>query len=93
MFTSAEVMQEILHVFLPMGRLLEFDNAMTLLRGNDVQVLPLEQEDVDLVRRLHERLPSLSARDLCHIASCQRRGIREMKTFDRSLHLALYSEG
>ncbi len=93
MFTSAEVLQEILHVYLPVGRLDDLDSAMTLLRVSGIEVLALEKEDVELARHLHERHPGLSARDLCHLASCERRGIRQIKTFDRSLQTAFYEEG
>ena len=50
-----------------------------------VEVWPLEEADVALARQLHEQYPSLQARDLCHLASCRRRGVREIKTFDQAL--------
>ena len=45
----------------------------------------LEEADVALARRLHEQYPALQARDLCHLASCRRRGVKEIKTFDQTL--------
>lgn len=83
--TSAEVIQELAHVFLRVGRRLSFDSAVALIARFEVIVWPLEREDVLLARQLHEQHPDLSARDLCHLASCQRRGIVEMMTFDQSL--------
>ena len=80
--TSAEVMQELAHAYLPTGRLQTFDAALTLMASAAVEVWPLEEADVSLARRLHEQFPVLQARDICHLASCRRRGIREIKTFD-----------
>lgn len=82
LFTSAEVMQELARTYLPVGRLLTFDAATALIARAGVEVWPLEEADVDLARRLHERYPTLQARDLCHVASCRRRGVKQIKTFD-----------
>ena len=83
--TSAEVMQELNHAYLPAGRLQTLDAALTLISRAVVEVWPLEEEDVALARRLHEQNPTLQARDLCHLASCRRRGVSEIKTFDQTL--------
>ena len=83
--TSAEVMQELAHVYLPTGRLQTFDATLDLIANAGVEVWPLEEADVALARQLHEQHPTLQARDLCHLASCRRRGIREIKTFDQAL--------
>ena len=82
--TSAEVMQELAHVYLPTGRLQTFDATLELLASASVEVWPLEEADVALTRQLHEQHPALQARDLCHLASCRRRGVREIKTFDQT---------
>ena len=82
--TSAEVMQELAHVYLPTGRLQTFDATLELLASASVEVWPLEEADVALARQLHEQHPELQARDLCHLASCRRRGVREIKTFDQT---------
>ena len=82
--TSAEVMQELAHVYLPTGRLQAFDATLELLASASVEVWPLEEADVALARQLHEQHPALQARDLCHLASCRRRGVREIKTFDQT---------
>jgi len=82
--TSAEVMQELAHVYLPTGRLQTFDAALDLIVSAAVEVWPLEEADVALARQLHEQHPTLQARDLCHLASCRRRGIRDIKTFDQA---------
>ena len=82
--TSAEVMQELAHVYLPTGRLQTFDATLELLASASVEVWPLEEADVALARQLHEQHPELQARDLCHLARCRRRGVREIKTFDQT---------
>jgi predicted nucleic acid-binding protein len=83
--TSAEVLQELAHAYLRVDRGEVFNSAMEILSRLGVEVWPLERENVLLARQLHERHPELSARDLCHLASCQRRGIGEMMTFDQNL--------
>ena len=81
--TSAEVMQELAHVYLPTGRTQTFDATLELIASAAVEVWPLEEADVVLARSLHELYPTLQARDLCHLASCRRRGVNEIKTFDQ----------
>ena len=85
LFTSAEVIQELMHVYLRMKRPHTLDSALELIASAGVQVWPLEEADVILARQLHDRHPTLEARDLCHLASCRRRNVREIKTFDLAL--------
>ena len=86
--TSAEVLQELAHVYLRVRRYAHFDAAIALLTRFSVEILPLEAEDVSLARQLHEQHPNLSARDLCHLATCQRRDISGLMTFDEGLAAA-----
>lgn len=83
--TSAEVMQELAHAYLPSGRVQTFDATLCLIASAGVEVWPLEQADAALARQLHEQHPTLQTRALCHLASCRRRGVREIKTFDQTL--------
>ena len=83
--TSAEVLQELTHVYLRAGRTDALDDALTLISRAGVEVWPLEEADVTLARQLHDSYPALEARDLCHLASCRRRGIQEIMTFDQAL--------
>lgn len=83
--TSAEVMQELLHAYLPVNRLETFDAAMTLINSCIRKVFAIEHEDVDFARSLMTRHPDLSARDLGHLACCRRHGLKKIKTFDRQL--------
>jgi uncharacterized protein len=82
MATSAEVLQELLHAYLPVGRLATLDAALRL--ANDLaHVWPVEREDVIATRMLLARHPGLSARDLLHLATCQRHGVTRVLTYDR----------
>ncbi|MCY4545450.1 MAG: type II toxin-antitoxin system VapC family toxin [Gemmatimonadetes bacterium] len=83
--TSAEVLQELTHAYLRVGRLRTLDAAMSLATEACKEVWPLEEADVTLARLLHDRYPTLGARDLCHLASCRRRDVREIMTFDQAL--------
>ena len=83
--TSAEVLQELIHAYIPADRPLSLDAALSLIDGYEMEVWPLEREDVIAARQLHLQYPQLSARDLCHLASCRRRNVREIMTFDRAL--------
>ena len=93
LFTSCEVLQELMHVFIGVGRIAEFDAAMRVMATYGVGVWSLDPADIELARELHDRHPRLSARDLCYLASCRRRGITEIVTFDRSLREAFLAEG
>ena len=86
--TSAEVLQELLHAYLPVDRLGTLDAALALVVGTVKEVWAVEPDDVDHARGLVEELPHLGARDLLHVASCRRRGVTRVKTFDRGLGAA-----
>jgi len=86
--TSAEVLQELLHAYLPVERMASLNDALELVARSIQDVWPVEIEDVQLAVDLATSNPALGARDLIHLASCQRRGIREIRTFDRALKAA-----
>jgi predicted nucleic acid-binding protein len=83
--TSAEVMQELMHLYLPVDRVATLDAAFELVDRSVQDVWPIEPEDVRLARTLLDRHPGLSARDLLHVACCRRRAVHAIKTFDRAL--------
>ena len=85
---KSEVLQELAHAYFPVGRQDIFDDALGLISSFSVEVWPLDQEDVELARVLSEQFPALQARDLCYLASCQRRGVTQLKTFGQSLAAA-----
>ena len=57
--------------------------------GRGIDVWPLEGDDALLAWGLRMRFPALAARDLCHLASCRRRGVTDIKTFDRAFAAAI----
>lgn len=85
--TSAEVLQELLHAYLPVGRVATLDAALRL--ATDLAVIwPVEAADVQDARLLHDRHAGLSARDLLHLAVCRRHDATGVATFDRGLAAA-----
>lgn len=88
LLTSAEVLQEMMHVYLSRRRLVALSDAMALVEDTVSDVWSLDKEDVELARQLYEGYSMLSARDLCHLASCIRRGVSEIKTFDQAFQAA-----
>ncbi|MXV96128.1 MAG: type II toxin-antitoxin system VapC family toxin [Gemmatimonadetes bacterium] len=83
--TSSEVLQELVHAYLPVDRARALAAALQIVERTRMEVWPLEREDVILGIELAARHPTLEARDLCHLASCQRRGVTRIQTFDRGL--------
>ena len=83
--TSAEVLQELLHAYIPVGRTQTLQAALDLAASMIQTIWSLEVEDVDHAHRLIRSHPELGARDLLHLACCQRRGVTSIKTFDRTL--------
>jgi predicted nucleic acid-binding protein len=86
--TSAEVLQELLHLYLPVGRLADLDAALTLIRSSITTIWSIEAEDVQYARSLADLRRGLGARDLLHLACCERRSVHGVKTFDRALAAA-----
>ena len=86
--SSAEVLQELLHAYLPVGRMDTLDAALTLAQSRLADVWPVEEDDVRLARALVERQPGLGARDLLHLACCRRRSVERIESFDRALSSA-----
>jgi predicted nucleic acid-binding protein len=86
--TSSEVLQELLHAYLPAGRLPTLDSALALVDACFSDVWPIEAGDVRFARLLVETHPGLDARDLLHLACCRRREVASVRTFDRALAAA-----
>ena len=83
--TSAEVMQELLHAYLPPQRMETLEAVLLLARGRMSRIWPVEFADVELARSLVGRYAALRARDLLHVACCIRRDVNRIMTFDRAL--------
>jgi uncharacterized protein len=86
--SSAEVLQELLHAYIPVGRMATLDAALALARGRLHEVWPVEPADVEVARDLADRYAALGARDLLHLGCCIRRNVQRVKTFDRALAAA-----
>lgn len=84
MATSAEVLQELLHAYLPVGRLDTLDAALRLA-ADLTTIWPIDESDVRAARSLATSRPGLGARDLLHLAVCRRYGVDELLSFDRGL--------
>jgi predicted nucleic acid-binding protein len=81
--TSAEVVQEIVHRYLAIGRA---DGGLVLAeRTMDLfaPVLPITQALMRRVPDLARRYPALAARDLVHVATCIHEGIGDILSTDR----------
>jgi len=89
--TSSEVLQELVHAYLTVERTDALAAALRLVERIGMAAWPLEREDVLLGIELATLHPGLGARDLCHLASCQRRGVTRIWTFDRALRVAAES--
>jgi predicted nucleic acid-binding protein len=85
---SAEVLQELLHAYLPVQRVQALDAALHLVSTFVSDVWAVEAADVALARELVSAYPSLDARDLLHLACCKRRDVSRIKTYDRALAAA-----
>ena len=83
--TSSEVLQELMHIYLPVRRMQTLDAAYAVIEARIHDVWPMKPEDVRLARLLADSHGELNARDLVLLAACQRRGVRKMMTFDRAL--------
>jgi hypothetical protein len=86
--TSAEVLQELLHVYLPVERMATLDAAMVLATQGVDHVIGIDSAAVLHARNLVDNFPGLTARDLLHLSVCQLHNIKDLKTFDRNLFAA-----
>jgi len=80
--TDAEVLQEIIHRYVAIGRRDAIGPAFDALLGVVDVVHPMELEDVVRARRLVAGSTRLSARDAVHVAVMQRHDIGQILTFD-----------
>ena len=81
--TDAEVLQEILHRYVAIGRREAIRPAFDALLGIVDVVHPIDLTDVQRARSLLGT-PSLQARDAIHVAVMQRHDIPRVLSFDRA---------
>lgn len=80
--TDAEVLQEILHRYVAIGRRDAIQPALDAVLGVVDDVFPIAEQDV---KRAHEVLqghPGLSARDAIHVAVMEHHGVGSILSFD-----------
>ena len=81
--TDAEVLQEICHRYVAIGRRDAIQPAFDGLLGVVDEVLPIERADVEAAKRIVLEYSRLSARDAVHLAIMDRHAIPTVLSFDR----------
>ena len=80
--TDAEVLQEILHRYVAIGRRDAIQPAFDAVLGFVDEVLPIDVSAVDRAKQIVLGYQSLSARDAVHLAVMEAHGIDEILSFD-----------
>lgn len=80
---DAEVLQEILHRYVSIGRSDAIQPAFDALLGVVDEVFPVDRAAVERAKEILLGRKGLSARDAIHIAIMQIHDIRKILTFDR----------
>lgn len=83
MVTSAEVLQELLHIYSQRRAPAALQQALDALKGLADEVYPVEAEDVDRAHAVWRAHSGLSSRDALHVAVMQRRGVKRILSYDR----------
>ena len=82
--TDAEVLQEILHRYVAIGRPEAIQPAFDVLLAVVDETLPVDVHDVEGAKQIVLGAYQLSARDALHVAIMQRHGIDTVMSFDRA---------
>lgn len=82
--TDAEVLQEILHRYVAIGRPEAIQPAFDVLLAVVDETLPVDVHDVECAKQIILGAYQLSARDALHVAVMQRHGIDTVMSFDRA---------
>ncbi len=80
--TDAEVLQEILHRYVAIGRRAAIQPAFDALLGVVDQVFPVDRAAVDRAKAIVLGTDRLSARDAVHLAVIEQQGITQVVSFD-----------
>lgn len=81
--TDAEVLQEILHHYVAIGRRDAIQPCFNLLLEVVDEVLPITLETACSAREIVIGHPGLTARDAIHLAVMREHGVEEIMSFDR----------
>ena len=88
MVTDAEVLQEIIHRYVAIGRQEAIQPAFEVVLGIVDEVFPIELRDVERAKDILLGTAKLSARDTLHLAVMERHGIQRIMTFDSGFDAA-----
>lgn len=80
--TDAEVLQEILHRYVAIGRRDAIQPAFDALMGVVDEIFPIELSTVQRAKKLVVSRKGLSARDALHVAVMEQQDIKRIITFD-----------
>ncbi|HTO89147.1 MAG TPA: type II toxin-antitoxin system VapC family toxin [Thermoanaerobaculia bacterium] len=80
--TDVEVLQEILHRYVAIGRRDAIQPAFDALLGVVERVFAVELADVERAKRIVLGNPRLSARDALHLSVMESQGISRIMSFD-----------
>ncbi|NIQ37920.1 MAG: PIN domain-containing protein [Proteobacteria bacterium] len=80
--TDAEVLQEILHRYVAIGRKDAIQPAFQALLGVVDEVIPIELRDVERAKEILLGVKRVSARDALHLAIMERNRISTILSFD-----------
>lgn len=80
--TDAEVLQEILHRYVAIGRRAAIQPAFDALLGAVDDVFPVDRDVVERAKAVVLGHQQLSSRDALHVAVMERHGITRIMSFD-----------
>jgi uncharacterized protein len=80
--SDAEVLQEILHRYVAIGRRDAIQPAFDALLGVVDEVFPIDVDDANAAKQVVLGANQLSARDAIHVAVMRRWGVDRILTFD-----------
>ena len=80
--TDAEVLQEILHRYVAIGRREAIQPCLDAILGIVDQVFPIEASSVERAKAIVLGHEGLSARDAIHLATMEQHGVERIMSFD-----------
>lgn len=85
--SSAEVLQEIMHRYVAIGRRDVIQPAFDALLSVADEIYAVGREDVEQAKKTLDGMPKLSARDALHVAVMKRREVNRIMSFDKAFDL------
>ncbi|HET7693792.1 MAG TPA: type II toxin-antitoxin system VapC family toxin [Gemmatimonadota bacterium] len=85
--SSAEVLQEIMHRYVAIGRRDVIQPAFDALLAVADEIYAVGREDVEQAKKTLDGMPKLSARDALHVAVMKRREVNRIMSFDKAFDL------